>query len=569
MPDASQLTAPRPPDGWARFCPFLLWWPRVNRVTLRADVVAGTVGAVLVLPQGIAFATLAGMPPEYGLYAAIVPTLVSALFGSSWHLMGGPTTTTSIVILSTMSAVAVPFTPHYVQLVLVMSFIVGVIKLLMGVLRLGVLVNFVSHTVVVAFTAAAGLLTIASQVRALFGISIPHGLGVLETLVHLLNEASDIDWYVVSIGLVTLGTALALRRHVPRFPYMIGAMIAGAAYAYVLTYVPGVTAEHPIAMLPALPGALPAFSAPDFSLEALRKTAPAAVIVALVGLSEAMSIARAIARRSEQRVDANQEFIGQGLANITGAFFSSYAASGSLDRSGLNYEAGAKTPLAAIFSALFLVLILMFVGPLAAHLPLAAMAAILLLVGWSLIDVQAIRKILRVSRIESAVLASTIVAALFVGLGFAIYFGVILSLILYLMRTARPRVIPADPDEYAHLFDSTKPRELLAIRVRGSIYFGSTEYVREALRSIDPDTQHDLLVDASHINFIDAAGATMLAEEARRRRKLGHPLYFYRLNEDVRRVLARTGGLRAIGRENIFTARAQPGAPQLQEQPAA
>jgi SulP family sulfate permease len=292
------------------------------------------------------------------------------------------------------------------------------------------------------------------------------------------------------------------------------------------------------------------------------------VIVALVGLTEALSIARAIARRSEQRVDANQEFIGQGLANIMGAFFSSYAASGSLNRSGLNYEAGAKTPLAAMFSALFLVLVLMFVAPLAEHLPLASMGAILLLVGWALIDVAAIRKILRVSRTDTAVFLSTLLATLVVGLGFAIYFGVILSLILYVMRTARPRVIPADPEEYGHLFSATKPRELLAMRVRGSIYFGSTEYVRDALRDADADTQHDLLIDASHINFIDAAGAAMLAEEARRRRKLGHPLYFYRLNEEVRRVLARTGGLRAIGRENIFAARAPARRLELQEQPA-
>ncbi len=569
MSAASSLTAPKAPDGWARFCPFLLWWPRVNRVTLRADLIAGAAGAVLVLPQGIAFATLAGMPPEYGLYAAIVPTFISALFGSSWHLMGGPTTTTSIVVLSTMSAVAAPGSAPYIELVLVMSFLAGVFKLVMGMLRLGVLVNFVSNTVIVAFTGGAGLLILASQIQPLFGMSIPHGLGFLETLDYFVRHAEEIDWYVASIGFVTLISAIVLRRRAPHFPYMIGAMVIGGVYAYLLKYLPGLASTHPIATLPPLPGPLPAFSWPHFSLEAVRKTASAAVIVALVGLTEAMSIARAISRRSEQRVDANQEFIGQGLANMIGAFFSAYAASGSLNRSGLNYEAGAKTPLAAMFSAVFLILVLMFVAPLAQHLPLAAMGAILLLVGWGLIDLSSIRRILRTSRSETAVFLATLLATLLVGLGFAIYFGVILSLILYVMRTARPRVLPGHPGEYEHLFTSTAPRDLLVIRVRGSIYFGSAEYVRDALRDADVDTQHDLLIDASHINFVDAAGATMLAQEARRRRKLGHPLFFYRLNEDVRRVLARTGGLRAIGRENIFAARAAAPPIELEQQPAA
>lgn len=523
---------------------------------------AGATGAVLVLPQGVAFAAIAGMPPEYGVYAAIVPTIVAALFGSSWHLMGGPTTATSIVIFSTMSTVAPAGTAQYVELVLVMSLIAGVFKLLMGLLRLGVLVNFVSNTVVIGFTAGAGLLIAASQLQHLFAVPVPHG-GLIETLAFFSGHVADIDWYVASIGIITLLTAVELRRRYPQFPYMIGAMAAGGIYAYLLRYIPGFSASHHIATVPPLPGPIPSLSAPHVTLEAIRKTASAAVVVAIVGLTEALSIARAIARRSEQRIDANQEFIGQGLATIAGSFFSSYAASGSLNRSGLNYEAGAKTPLAAVFSALFLVIALVILAPLAQYLPLAALAGILLLIGWGLIDVASIRKIARLSRTETVVLTVTFLATLFVQLGFAIYTGVILSLMLYLMRTAQPRLTPVQPDsdEHQHLIAVTglsqDPARLRMVRLRGSIFFGAANYVQDCLRRIDADSAIDkhLLVDASGMNFIDAAGAEVLAREALRRRRLGGALYLYRVNDEVRRVLARTGRIAEVGKENILEAR--------------
>ena len=556
-----------------RALPFLIWWPRVNRVTAKADLMAGLTGAVLVLPQGIAFASIAGMPPEYGIYAAIIPTIVAALFGSSWHLMAGPTTATSIVIFSTMSAVAHPGTANYVELVIVMSLLAGVLKLLMGLLRLGVLVNFVSNTVVIGFTAGAGLLIVSSQVQYFFGLAIPHGVGFLETAGYFAHHVGEIDWYVTSVALITLLAGIGMRRKLPRFPYMIGAMGIGGLYAYSLRYLPGFAATHHIATVPSLPGAIPAFSPPRISFEAIRKTASAAIVVAIVGLTEALSIGRAIGRRSEQRINASQEFIGQGLANIFGAFFSAYAASGSLNRSGLNYEAGAKTPLAAIFSAVFLVAILMLVAPLAQYLPLPAMAGVLILVGWGLIDIPSIRKTLRLSRTESAVLVVTLLATVFAALGVAIYIGVILSLMLYLLRTAQPRIAEVHPDdeERAYLLSaiSAAPEtlEVRMVRVQGSIFFGAAEYIRAALRRVDvrtPSGTH-LIVDATGVNFIDLAGARMLAQEALRRRRLGGTLYLYRVNQEVRQVLTRTDYIADIGTENIIPALR----PRLRDLPSA
>ena len=545
----------------ARLFPFLQWWPRVNRVTVRADVIAGAIGALLVLPQGVAFAAIAGMPPEYGLYAAIVPTIVAALYGSSWHLMGGPTTATSIVIFSTMSAIAQPNTNEYVQLVLLMSLLAGVFKLTMGLLRMGILVNFVSHTVVLGFTAGAGLLIAASQIQHFFGMTMPRGISFAETFAYLMTHLQDIDWYVTSVAVLTLAVALGTRRWFPRVPYMISALVAGGIYAYLLRFIPGFAAAHHIATVSALPSPLPAFDPPRFSLEALRKTVSAAVVVGIVGLTEAISIGRAIALRSEQRINANQEFIGQGLANIAGAFFSAYAASGSLNRSGLNYEAGAKTPLASIFSAVFLVLVLLLVAPLAQYLPIPAMAGVLLLVGWGLIDVANIRKVFRISRVESAVLVVTMLATLFVQLGFAIYIGVMLSLMLYLKRTSEPRIVDVKPDpaEFGSLFvaGSGLPDcpQLKMLRIQGSIFFGAVPYVQDVLRNVE---QEHLLIDAMGINFIDVAGADMLAEEALHRTRAGGGLYLYRVNEEVMRVLRRSERLEEIGARNVFGPDAKP-----------
>lgn len=549
------------PRNWVlQLLPFLRWWPRVNRETVRADVSAGLTSALVVLPQGVAFATIAGMPPEYGLYAAMVPAVVAALFGSSWHLVSGPTTAISIVIYSTMSAVAEPGSREYIQLVLTMTFLVGLFQLVMGLARLGVLVNFISHTVVIGFTAGAGLLIISSQVPHFFGMNMQRGMSFAETLEQFAWNIAHIDWYVASVALVTLLSGIGMRRRYPRFPYMIAAMVTGSVYAYVLTLIPYADAAERIATVTALPGALPQFAPPPFSLEALRKTASIAMAVTLLGLTEAVSIARSIAVRSEQRIDGNQEFIGQGLSNLVGSFFSAYASSGSFNRSGLNYEAGAKTPLAAIFAAAALVLVLLLVAPLAQYLPIPAMAGVLFLVAWGLIDFKHIRSILKTSRSETAVLAVTLVATLFAELEFAIYIGVMLSLMLYLKRTSRPLILDVKPDPGEHSYhysaDTGLPDcpQIKMIRINGSIFFGAVDHVQRFLHDIDlanPKQKH-VLIDATAINFVDIAGAEMLAQEARRRRRLGGGLYFYGAKREVLQLLARGGYLQEIGPENIF-----------------
>jgi SulP family sulfate permease len=321
--------------------PLLRWWPRVGRETLRADAIAGLIGAIIVLPQGVAFATLAGLPPQYGLYAAMVPAVVAALFGSSWHLVSGPTNVISIFVFSSVSVLAMPGSDYYIRLVLTLTFLAGAMQLAMGLARLGTLVNFISHTVIVGFTAGAACLIVTAQLRDFFRLELPRA-SLPQVWSHFVLHLDTINPYATTVGLATLATAVLSRKLVPRFPYMITAMLAGTGVAFALRAAFGDRAE--IATVSAVAAALPPLTLPDLSPEVIQRTLPVAFAVTILALTEAVSIARSIAVKSGQRIDGSQEFIGQGLSNLAASFFSSYASSGSFNRSGLNYEAGARTP---------------------------------------------------------------------------------------------------------------------------------------------------------------------------------------------------------------------------------
>jgi sulfate permease, SulP family len=560
MADAAPSVS-RWPARLSAVLPFLRWWPSVNAGTLRADLIAGLTGAIIVLPQGVAFATIAGLPPQYGLYTAMVPSVVAALFGSSWHLVSGPTTAISIVVFGAISPLAEPGSPEFISLTLSLTFLVGAIQLAMGLGRMGALVNFISHTVVIGFTAGAAILIASSQLKNFFGVPIPRGASFLQTVHALLSQAGQINPHAACVGAVTLGAGIFVKRFVPRVPYMIAALLVGsmAGVALAAVFGPGTRIDT----VGALPTTLPPLSYPVLSPLVVKRLGGNAFAVTMLALTEAVSIGRAIAIRSEQRIDGNQEFVGQGLSNIVGSFFSSYAASGSFNRSGANYEAGARTPLAAAFASLMLAAILLVVAPLAAYLPVAAMAGVLLLVAWGLIDIHHIRGILQTSRSETAILLVTFVSTLVLDLEFAIYAGVILSLGLYLSRTSRPPVRGLLPDrrDPCGPFSASEGRpecaQLKIVDVHGSLFFGATDHVLQRLQEIDgrnPGQRHVLIV-ADGINFADVAGAEMLAREARRRRRMGGGLYLVGLKERTLDVLRTGGYLEQIGEENVFDSR--------------
>jgi sulfate permease, SulP family len=539
------------------YLPFLRWWPTVTRRTLRTDIIAGITGAVIVLPQGVAFAIIAGLPPEYGLYSAIVPAIIAALFGSSHHLISGPTTAISIVIYASVSPHATPGSPDYLQMVLTLTFLTGMFQLALGVARLGALVNFVSHSVVVGFTAGAAILIGSSQLSNFLGVPGSKKHSFLHILADVYHALPDINTYVVAVAATTLVVAIAMKVILPRWPGMLIAMIAGSVLSVLMD-----GKEHGVRLIGSLPGHLPPLSLPDLSTAAIRDLAPAALAVTMLGLTEAVSIARAVATRSHQRIDSNQEFMGQGLSNIVGSFFSSYAASGSFTRTGVNYEAGAKTPLAAVFAAVVLVAVLLLIAPLTAYLPVPAMAGVLLVVAYGLIDFTHIGRIVRTSTAEAAVLIVTFLATLFVELEFAIYVGVILSLILYLNRTSHPHVITLVPDHettrrsFVNVLKKPSPEcpQLKVLRIDGSLFFGAVEHIAEQLTILTrkhPEQAHILFVGEG-INFIDVAGGEMLADESHRLHLEGRKLYLSSLKGEALSLLERGGYSARIGEENIF-----------------
>jgi SulP family sulfate permease len=357
----------------------------------------------------------------------------------------------------------------------------------------------------------------------------------------------------VSVAVVTSACALGFKALRPRWPGLLLALIIGSLTSLILG-----GESHGVQLMGRLPAHLPPLSLPDFSVDTLRKMAPKALAVALLGLIQALSIARSISTYSRQQIDGNQEFIGQGLSNMVGSFFSSYAVSGSFTRSALNYHAGAMTPLSAVFAAAFLTLILLLIAPLTAYLPVPAMAGVILLVAYYLIDYRHIRSIIRTSREETAVLLTAFLATLLLDLEFAIYAGVLLSLILYLSRTSHPQIVNLAPDPDSDRMMLTRSElqcpNFRILRIDGSLFFGAVSHVAEFLYGLDRNSVHKshVLIVACGINSIDVAGAEMLAQESQRRSKQGGELYLCGLKQQAREVLERGGYIDIIGEDHIF-----------------
>jgi len=405
--------------------PFTRWLPEYQKPgVVRADLLAGLTGAIVVLPQGIAFALLAGMPPHYGLYAAMVPCIIAALFGSSRLMVTGPANAISLTTMALIAPLAIPESEHYVVLVLTLSFLIGVIQIALGLGGAGKWVEKVPHSVIVGFTAGAAVLIINSQVGTLLGIEIARGTSVVDTIVQTIIAIHQSQWrpQVLALVLITLVT-MRLWKPLNRWiPAMLIAVITGSVALLVLEQY--FTEFSGIRKVSAIPGALPPLSYPVLSLEHLQLLFGPVLVMTLLASTEAMAIARALALKRNDSFDANQEFIGQGLANVGGSFFSAYPSSGSFNRSGVNLAANAQTPLAAICAAVFLLVILIFVSPLAEHLPYAVIAALLLAVAWNLIDLRQIRHEFRSGAQEWIPMVITGVGTVTISLEWAVLAGI-------------------------------------------------------------------------------------------------------------------------------------------------
>lgn len=554
------------PSTWASRV-FGAWVQQLSGATLRADVLAGLLGTVLALPQGIAFATLAGLPIEMGIYSAIVPTIVAALFGSSWHVVSGPTNALSLALLGMLAPLALTGSAAYVQLALAVTLLVGLMQWLIGALRLGALANFISPTALFGFTAGAALLIAVYALVDALGLDAAGVRGAAAVLSHVLANLNQVGWLAPTVALLTLALAWGLRWRWPRSPSMLVALVAGTLLAVVLAPQTASGAGG-LRQVGAMPSPWPQPSLPQLDWARLPELLGLALAMTIVALGQTISIAKAMAARSGQRIDANREFMGQGLANVAGAFFSCYVSCGSLNRSVPNLQAGARTPLAAVFAGLFMLLLVGGVSGWLARIPMAAIAALLLLVAWNLFDVARWRELWRVSRRDFWIAGATLVATVTLRLEMAIVLGTLLSLMVFLYRTSKPAMrsmgFDAPPERAAAqrpfvVLDDTPGAlpecpQLKLLRMEGEVYFGALQHVADTLHALrqPPAAPRHLLVMAKSMNFIDLAGAELWAEELKARRAMGGDLYFHRPRPEVIAMWRSTGFDKVLGVDHVF-----------------
>jgi SulP family sulfate permease len=543
--------------------PFIIWFRVTTWETIKADFIAGLTGAVLVFPQGIAFATIAGMPPEYGLYTAMVVPIVAALFGSSFHLVSGPTTAISIVVFATISQHAVPGTEEYIAMALTLTFLAGIYQLAFGLAKFGVLVNFVSHNVVIGFTTGAAFLIASSQITHILGISTTKGVAFVEVWKELYFGIGEFNGFLLFIGISTIISAILIKRYQPKLPNLFIGLLVGSVVGWTLE-----SFTSSISTVGNITAFIPPLSLPDFSIHSLTEIAPGAFAVALLGLIEASSISRSVATKSNQKINSNQEFIGQGVSNIVGSFLSSYASSGSFTRTGVNYESGAKTPLSAILAALILIIIVLLVAPFMAYLPIASMAGIILLVAYNLIDSEHIKKTFKYSKSESIIFFVTFASTLLIDLEFAIYLGVLLSLLLFIAKTSAPEVqtlaFSNESSDGSRKMHSIKTSPLIQcpqlkiIKINMSIYFGSINHIQKQISTIiDNQTIHHILIVCDGVNFVDLTGVDALVIEQNRLKKLGGSLYFVNFNSTVNDFMEKVNFFDDIGKDNFFNSKGE------------
>ncbi|MCF6347574.1 MAG: SulP family inorganic anion transporter [Flavobacteriaceae bacterium] len=537
--------------------PFINWLPLAKK-SWKDDLIAGITGTIIVIPQAVAFAMIAGLPPIYGFYTAMITPIIAALFGSSYHLISGPTTAISIVVYSTLVKFVNPETDieAFISLALVLTFLTGLFQFAMGLARMGKLVNFVSHSVIIGFTAGAGILIAFKQLKHVFGIKVPQGSTIVEIVIYIGKHISETNWYVFLVAIGTLAIALIIKfliKPLSRY-YMLIAMILGSVLAIVLG---GDT--NGIQTIGKIPSTLPPFRMPDLSYENINKLSSGAMVLALLGLIEAVAIARAIGLHTHQKIDGNQEFIGQGLSNLIASFFSSYAGSGSFTRSGVNHQAGAKTPMSAIFASLFLMVVLLLFAKYASFLPKAVMGGIILLVGYNLIDFHHIKQVFKSSGRELIVLGITLFGTLFFDLEFALLAGIFASFFFYLERTSKPNIAVLAVNKQKRLINRIRDNKALEcsnmkiVRIDGSLYFGSIEKISDYLSNVyeENNIQH-VLIAGDGINFIDLAAAEWLSNEILKWQKNRGGIYIAGLKIISQDVLKKGGFIKKMGQEIFF-----------------
>ena len=519
-----------------------------DKINLRADVIAGITVAVIALPQAIAFTLIADLPAQMGLYAAVVGAIVGALWGSSDQGHTGPANAISLLVLSALPSMDVVGAEQFVLAAGLMAVMAGLFQLVLGLARLGVLVNFVSHSVIVGFTSGAGILIAIKQIGPLLGIRFSTN-NIIEAVYGFVTTVGNIHMETAVIGIGTILILIISPRINRRLPAAVISMILATTVVYIFRLdLAGV------GVIGQLPQNLPPLAhLPLFDLDLIGTLSSGALAVSAIGLVQSSAIARSIAAQTGQRLDSNQEFVGQGLANIFCGFFSGYPVASSFSRSAVNLKAGAKTPVAAIFSSLFVLIAMFVLAPAAAFLPTAALAAVLIITAYGMIDIEEIGRIWRGTPGDGIIMLVTFAGTLFLKIEFSVLIGLLFSFGLYIMRTSNPRVQAVLPDHnfkhFTYQPEKTPCPQLAIIEIQGDLYFGAVNHVEEAiLAHLEKHSEQRFLLMRMHnVNHCDFSGVHMLENIVRVCRERGGDLFIVRANYRISHLFESTGFSHYLG----------------------
>ena len=524
---------------------------------MRIDAIAGLTVALVAIPQSLAYAQLAGLPPYYGLYAALIPTVVGALFGSSAQLSTGPVALTSLLTAASIAPLAAAGGAQYVAYAIVLALLSGLFQFGFGVMRLGVLMNLLSHPVLMGFVNAAAILITLSQVPALLGVPPAKSGHALVDIWQVLAHAPQAHGYSIAFGATAIAALFAFRRFAPRLPGVLITVTLLTAVSYLFDY-----AASGGNIVGEIPQGLPSLALPGFALDTWIDLMPAAFVIAVISFMEAMSSAKIAAVKTATKWDENQELIGQGLAKVAAAFCQTMPVSGSFSRSAINIASGACTGVSSIVCALCVLLTLLFFTPLLRHLPLPVLAAIIVMALANLVNLRSLRTAWLAGRDDAVAAALTFVATIAFApqIQVGVFTGILVSLGLFIYGRMRPTLEVIEPAsaQFAREAPGDVPEKLRAvigvIRFDASLVFVNVSYFEDAVLQLE--RRHPrlpfVLISASSINDLDASGVELIASLLEGLSKNGSTLVFSGVKPRVRGVLTRTGLAERIGLENFF-----------------
>lgn len=517
---------------------------------------AGLTVGVMLIPQGMAYALLAGVPPIYGLYASTLPLILYAIFGTSRQLAVGPVAMVALLIATGVSNLAEPGSDEFIELAILLALMVGSIQLLLGLFRLGFMVNFLSHPVISGFTSAAALIIGFSQLKHLLGIDLPRSSHVHEILINAVKNIEQVNVPTIVIGAV--GIVIILLSKKKRLPGPLLAVIMGilAVYWFQLQ-------RLGVRIVMEVPQGLPDFSVPIIDNLSITLLLPAALTIALVGFMESIAVAKAIqAKHKNYQLDANQELIGLGMANIVGSFFKAFPTVGGFSRTAVNDQAGAKTALASIISALLIVLTLLFLTPLFYYLPQAVLASVIMVAVFGLVDFGEAIHLWKTDRTDFYMLLVTFLATLVLGIELGIVVGILLSLAMVIFRAAYPHIASLGQVPGTHYYRNVnrfknvvQRNDILVVRFDAPLFFANTNYFQEHLARLTAQKGEKLklmVLNAEAISTMDSSAVHMLSEIIHEYRNKGIEIYLAAVIGPVRDVLFQSGLIDLIGIENLF-----------------